>query len=109
MDGAGDQLLARAGFAGDQHRGVGRGDAADVGEHLHQAGAPADNLLEIMKRSDFFLKVEVMLLEASAFALGQHAVGDVHKERSAGQDGAVVAAAGLHPHIDPQRSAVLPA
>ena len=36
MDRAGDELLARAGLAGDQHGGVGPGDLGHAGEHRLQ-------------------------------------------------------------------------
>jgi hypothetical protein len=44
-----------------------------VGEHLHQGTALADNLLEIVFRFDFFLEIEVLLVEAGAFALDAQA------------------------------------
>ncbi len=100
VDGAGDQFFACAGFAGDEHRGVGG---------FHQGGAPADNLLVIMDRFDLLLEVQVMLLEARLFALREDPVRDVDKERAAGLHGCVLAAAGLHPDIDPQGPAVLAA
>ena len=101
MDGAGDQFLARTGFAGDEHRGVGGSDAAHVVEHLHQGGTAADDLLEIMSRFDLFLEIQVLLLEAGPFALGQYPIGDVDKKRPAGPDDTVLVTARLHPHVDP--------
>src|SRR5262245_38407147 len=109
VDGAGDQLLARARLAGDQHRGVGGGDAADLVEYRHQGGAAADDLLEVVLRLDLLLEVEVLLVEAGSFALRQDAVGDVYPEGTGGPDGPVRAAAGLHPDLDPRGAAVLAA
>ena len=78
VDGAGDQLLAGAGLAGDQHGGVGGRHAADVVEHGQQRRTLADDLLEVVDRLDLFLQVEVLLLEPGLFLLREHAVGDVH-------------------------------
>jgi hypothetical protein len=46
MDGLGDQLLAGAAFPGDQHGGVGVGDALHDAQHLLQQRAAADDVLE---------------------------------------------------------------
>jgi hypothetical protein len=62
-----------------------------------------------MDRFDFFLEIKVLLVETRPFALRQHAVRDVHEERTTGLDDAVLVAAGLHPHIDPQGATVLAA
>src|SRR5260370_2760249 len=83
VDGAGDQLLARAGFAGDEHRGVGGGDPADVGENLQEDWAPADDLFEIMGRFDLFLDIQVLLLEATPLALRPPPLRDGPKARPA--------------------------
>ena len=45
MNGPGDQLLAGAAFAGDQHRGIGRRDQRDALEHLLHGRAFAQQLL----------------------------------------------------------------
>src|SRR5262249_54424133 len=63
MDGAGDHLLAGARLAGDEHRGVRGGNAADVLEHLPQGRTAPDDLPEVMDRLDFFLQVEILLLK----------------------------------------------
>jgi len=42
VDGAGNDFLAGAGFAGDQNRGVGRSDGFDLGEDGAKAAAAAD-------------------------------------------------------------------
>ncbi len=72
VDRPGDQLLAGAGLAGDEHRGVGRRHPADLVEHRQQRGGPADDLLEVVDRLELFLEVEVLLLEAGALGLGEH-------------------------------------
>ena len=43
MDELGDQLLAAAAFAGDEHRGVGGGDAPGEGDHLVVFGRAAEH------------------------------------------------------------------
>src|SRR5262249_1106751 len=101
VDGAGDQLLARARLAGDEHRGVGGGDAADLVQHVQQGGAAADDLLEVVVRLDLFLEVQVLLLEAGPFAFRQHLRRDVHAETTGSLEGAVPAADGLPPHPGP--------
>src|SRR5262249_54208009 len=98
-----------AGLAGDEYRGVGGGDAADLGEHVHQGGAAADDLLEVVVRLDLFLEVEVLLVEAGSFALRQDPVGDIDAEGTGGPDGPVRLAARLHPDLDPRGAAVLAA
>ena len=103
MDGSGDELLARAGFAADQHRGVGRGDAADMVEHRHQRGALADDFLEVVDRLDLFLEVEVLGLEPSLFLLQQHAVGDVQEHGAR----VLPAGFGLGPPLNPDGAAIV--
>src|SRR5262249_58822625 len=94
--------------AGDEHRGVGGGDAADVGEHVQQGGAAADDLLEVVVRLDLLLEIEVLLVEAGSLPLRQDAVGDVYAEGTGGSDGPVRAAARLHPPLEPCGAAVPP-
>ena len=103
MDGSGDEFLARAGLAADQHRGVRRGDAADVVEHRRQRGALADDFLEVVDRVDLFLEVKVLGLEPGLFLLQQHAVGDVHEH------GARVhpVGFGLGPPLNPNGTAIV--
>src|SRR4029450_6229506 len=43
MDGAGDELLARAGLSADEDRGVGRHPHRNLVEHLADAGPPTDD------------------------------------------------------------------
>ena len=106
MDGAGDQLLAGARLAGDEHGGVGRRHAADLVEHGEQRGGSTDDLLEVVDRLDLFLQVEVLLLEAGALGLGGDAVGDVDPDRVDCGNPAVSPAERPHPHADPERAAV---
>ena len=46
VDRLGDQFLAGAGLALDQHAGVGRGDALQPLDHVAHLGAVADHALE---------------------------------------------------------------
>ena len=56
VDGAGDQLLAGAAFAADQHGGVGGGDAADLVVDLAMAWLSPTSSLSTLSwsRSDWF-------------------------------------------------------
>src|SRR5258708_23206517 len=56
MNGAGDQFLARARFASNEHGGVGRSDGFDLFQDPTQSRTLTDNLLEIVVRSDFLLQ-----------------------------------------------------
>ena len=109
MDGAGDQLLARAGLAIDQYGGIGGGDAADLVEHRQQGGTAADDLLEIVRGLDLFLEVEVLLVQPRALGLGEDAVGDVDPDRMRGLDRPGGAAHRSHPEADPEGVPVPPA
>ena len=57
MDGLGDQLLARAGVALDQHAGVGRGDPLEPVDHVVHLRAVADDALE----AELFVQPAVQL------------------------------------------------
>ena len=83
MDGPGDELLAGAGFARNEHRGVGWPNRANVIEHGGQRGATADDLVEVERRLDFFLEIGILLLQLFAFALGHHEIGDIDDHRCA--------------------------
>ena len=48
VDRAGDELLARAGLAADQHRGVALGDLPDDAEHLFERARRADDAVEFV-------------------------------------------------------------
>ena len=58
---AGDQLLARAGLAANEHRGVGGGDGFDLLQNAPQGAALADDLLEVVFGADLFFEVEFLL------------------------------------------------
>ena len=68
--------------------------------------ALADDRLEVVRGLDLVLKIEVLLLQAGAFGLGEHTVRDVYPDGAAGFHPTVVAADRLHPQADPQRPAV---
>ena len=63
MDGPGDQLLAGAGLARDQHGGHGLGDALDDGEDLLHLRALADDVCEGEALLERGPQVEVLVLE----------------------------------------------
>ena len=63
VQGAGDELLARARFATNEHRGVGGGDRLDLLQHPAQGGALADDLPEVVLGADLLLQVGILLGE----------------------------------------------
>ena len=63
VQGAGDELLARAGLAADEHGGVGGGDGLDLLEDPAQGGALADDLPEVVLGADLLLQVGLLLGE----------------------------------------------
>ena len=63
MDGPGDELLARAGLAGDQHGGIGRRDLGHVGEHRPEGRGGADDLLEHRRLVDLLTEDDVLSLQ----------------------------------------------
>ena len=63
VEGAGDELLARAGLAADQDGGVGGGDGLDLLEDPAQGGALADDLPEVVLGADLLLQVGLLLGE----------------------------------------------
>ena len=69
VQGAGDQLLARARLARDQDGGVGAGDAIDFLQHREERAALPDHLVELVLGPDFLLQVHVLGLQAVLQAL----------------------------------------
>jgi hypothetical protein len=63
VEGAGDELLAGAGLAADEHGGVGGGDGFDLLQHPAQGGAPADDLVEVVFGADLFFQVDLLLVQ----------------------------------------------
>ena len=61
VQGAGDELLARARLAANEHRGAGGGDGLDLLEHPAQGGALADDLPEVVLGADLLLQVGLLL------------------------------------------------
>src|SRR5690606_939720 len=89
VDGAGDQLLAGAALAGDQHGGVGAGDLADGGAQLLHGGRAADQVAAAQVVAQLgVLPAQLVLLEGAA----RHHAQLVRPERL----GEVVAGAELH-------------
>ena len=60
MDGPGDQLLARPGFAEDQHRGVGGRHGLHLAQRLAESRAVADDLAEVALAADLILEVQLL-------------------------------------------------
>src|SRR5215471_18705163 len=63
VHGTGNEFLARAGFTGDEHGGVGGRDHVDLPQHLQKRGTAADHLLEVVLLTNLFLEVDVLTLE----------------------------------------------
>ena len=61
MQGAGDQLLARARLASNEDGGVGRRDRLDLLQHPAQRSAVADDVAEIVLGADLLLQVGILL------------------------------------------------
>ena len=66
VDGAGDQLLAGAGFAGDEDGGVGGRDLFDAFQHAAQGGRVADDLLKPGRLAELGLEGDVFRLDLLA-------------------------------------------
>ena len=60
VDRAGDQLLAGAGLALDQHRRVGRRDDLDLLQHLPERRALADDLVEVVLGPNLVFEVQLL-------------------------------------------------
>src|SRR2546425_13000978 len=60
VNGAGDELLARAGLAEDEHGGAGGGDKLHLREGALERRTLADDFLEIELAAKFFFQVELL-------------------------------------------------
>ena len=81
-----DQFLAGAGFAVDQHRGIGGRDGLHLLQHAAQRLALADDLFELQLAADFVFEVQLLLrelvLQVGNFAERQRVFdGDRHLAR----------------------------
>jgi len=63
VNGARDELFARAGFAGDEDRSTGGRDEFHLGEGALERGAVTDDFLEIELATNFFLEIKLFLGE----------------------------------------------
>ncbi len=106
MDGPREELLPRAGLAGDEHGSVGRCHSPHVVEYRTQRRAVADDRVEVVGGLDLVLEIEVLLVQPRSFSLGEDTVGDIHPDGAARLDPLVGASDGLHPQADPERPAV---
>ena len=76
VDGLGDELLAGAGFAGDQDGGAGAGDLRNEVEHAHHLLALAHDIGKVVALFEGALELLIFAREASAM---DHA-GDFQQE-----------------------------
>jgi hypothetical protein len=65
VDGAGDQLLARSAFAGDQDGALGAGDLSRQLQHLRHDRAGRDDLGELLTPLEARRQTDVLLRELS--------------------------------------------
>src|SRR5215831_9579782 len=63
VHGTGNEFLARAGFARDEHGDVGGSDHIDLPQHLQERGTAAHHLLEVVLLTNLVLEVDVLTLE----------------------------------------------
>src|SRR5690242_12614907 len=63
MQGTGNQLLARSGFAMNEYGGLGRSDRLDLFQDAPQGGALADNFLEIVVGPNLLFQVDLLFLQ----------------------------------------------
>src|SRR5215475_5435004 len=80
-----DQLLARAGFAGDQHGSVGRGHLFDRFQRAPERRRVADYLLELRDPAELVAQRYVLgfqLISQSGDLLVGQGVGDGHSDRA---------------------------
>jgi hypothetical protein len=63
VNGAGDELLARAGFAGDENGGAGRSHDFDLRECALERRAVTDDFFKIEFTANFFLEIELFFGE----------------------------------------------
>ena len=64
MNGAGDELLSRAGFPEDQHVRIRRSDLRNLVENAAQRFGPADDVLKHRAAHDLFAQREVLVAHA---------------------------------------------
>ena len=86
MHGARDQFLAGAGFAVDQHGGIGGRHGLHLLQHAAQRLALADDLFELQLAADFVFEIQLLLrelvLQVGDFAERQRVFdGDRHLAR----------------------------
>ena len=103
VDGAGDEFLAGAGFAGRSARWNRSARPARPAAALEQGGTAADDFAEVVLAADFFLEIDVLRFEPRLLLLHQHALGDVDEHRA--REGA--AGVGSRPPLNPERFAVV--
>ncbi len=95
VEGAGDQLLARAGLAVDDDGGIGGSDRLHFAQDAAQGFALADDLFEIPFAADFVLEIQLLarqlVLEIGDLAEGHgifdghsYLAGDLSQERQIG-------------------------
>ena len=81
MDGAGDDLLAGAGLAQEEHAGIGRGDLAHVLHHRAQALRGPDEIPLDLRGPQLLLQVEGQAAQFPHLGLGLLALLDVAQDQ----------------------------
>ena len=104
VDGSRDQLLAAAGFAQDQDRGIGGGDLVDQREHASQGRRRPDDFLEHRRAIDLFAQRDVLVANPVFRLL---AIVDVRRRRVPSDDVSVPVAHGTISDQEPAIVAVV--
>src|SRR5439155_834413 len=104
VDGSRDQLLAGAGFAQNQYRGIGGGDFVDQREHASQGRRRPDDFLEHRRAIDLFAQRDVLVADPIFRLL---AIVDVRRRRVPSDNVSVLIAHGTIPDQKPTIMAVV--
>src|SRR5215472_4096989 len=76
MNGACDQLFARAGLAGDEHGRLGRRDGLYLVQHLAEGGAVAHNVRKVQLTADFTFQIHLLASITAPATFGRSAPPD---------------------------------
>src|SRR6266481_9198452 len=104
VDGSRDQLLAGAGFAQNQDRGIGGGDLVDKREHASQGPRRPDNFLKHRRAIDLFAQRDVLVADP---VFGLLPIVDVRRRRVPSDDVSVPVTHGAIPDQEPAILAVV--
>ena len=108
VDGVGDQLLAGAGLAADEHRGVGLRDLRHLLVHLPRGTAGADDVREVVAFAQLLPQVRVLVEQSPPLLLDQplhvERLRDHRADDAEELHAAVVVALRLEAEVDGERA-----